>query len=338
MSVRQPQRILEVESLRVEYRLRRSIVPAVDGVDLSVGGGERVGVVGESGSGKSTLAFSIMRLVRPPGVIAGGSIRLHGADLTTLSENEMIGVRGSEMAMIYQDPLTYLNPVLRVGDQIAESLISHRRLERREARNEAIRLLERLHLPSPRSIAEAFPHQLSGGQRQRIIIGIAIACRPKLLIADEPTTALDVTVQAEILKLIDELVVELGMSLLLISHDLAIVAALCERVYVMYAGRFVETGPIESVYRAPKHPYTEALLGASVTLLEPRSRFRTIPGAPPDLAHLRSGCRFADRCPLRMDICAQYPPAFPVGSNWTASCWVHADARTDESPRVSRPR
>ena len=319
--------VLEVMGLRTVYRLRRGMVQAVDGVDLTVNRRERVGVVGESGSGKSTLAFSIIRLILPPGEIVEGSVAVEGVDLLTLREEELNRVRGTRIAMIYQDPLTYLNPVLRIGDQIAESLITHQGMTRQEARAEVVHLLERLRLPSPRTLIDVYPHQLSGGQRQRVVIGIAIACRPALLIADEPTTALDVTVQAEILMLIDELVQELGMSLLLISHDLGVIASVCDRVNVMYAGQIIETGPSAALYQSPKHPYTAALLGASTTLLEPRRRFATIPGAPPDLVRPVAGCRFADRCPARMPICAEFPPAVQVGPEWQASCWLHAKER-----------
>jgi oligopeptide/dipeptide ABC transporter ATP-binding protein len=314
--------VLEIRDLRTSFRLRRGTVRAVDGVDLRIGRGERVGIVGESGCGKSTLALSVMRLIHTPGASITGSVRLEGVELLALSEDQMTRVRGARAAMVYQDPYTFLNPVLRVGDQIAEALRAHRGMSREEARAETLSLLARLHLPHPAAILDAYPHQLSGGQRQRIVIGMAIACRPALLIADEPTTALDVTVQAQTLRLIRELVRDLGMSLLLISHDLSVVAALCDRVYVMYAGQIVESGPVDSLYGGAKHPYTAALLGATTTLLAPRRQFAVIPGAPPDLANPPDGCRFAARCPQRMARCADPPPTVPVARGWEASCWL----------------
>lgn len=322
--------VLEVRDLRTLYRLRRGTVRAVDGIDLVVRRGERVGVVGESGSGKSTLAFSLLRLIRPPGEVVGGKVLLEGVNLLSLSERETTEFRGARIGMVYQDPFTYLNPVLPVGEQIVESLITHRGMSRKQAREETIDLLARLDLPVPQKIIDAYPHQLSGGQRQRIVIGMAIACRPALLIADEPTTALDVTVQAQILELLNDLTRELGMALLLISHDLSVISAVCDRVYVMYAGQIVEAGPMAALYRSPKHPYTSALLGASATLMGRRQRFSVISGQPPDLANPPSGCRFADRCPFRMPVCADSPPHFPVEGAWSAACWLLSGVRADE--------
>jgi len=324
--------VLEIEDLRTSFRLRRGTVRAVDGVDLFVRRSERVGIVGESGCGKSTLALSVMRLIQTPGASITGSVRLGGLDLLALAEDEMTQVRGARVAMVYQDPYTFLNPVFRVGDQIAESLIAHRGMSIADARTETLALLAKLQLPQPASIIDAYPHQLSGGQRQRIVIGMAIACRPALLIADEPTTALDVTVQAQTLRLIGRLVADLGMSLLLISHDLSVIAALCDRVYVMYAGQIVESGPVEALYGGARHPYTSALFGATTTLLDPKREFTVIPGAPPDLASPPSGCRFAVRCPHRMDRCAQPPPPFTAGPGWDARCWL-LDETADASAR-----
>jgi len=323
--------VLDVQDLHTIYRLRRRQVRAVDGVHLTVRRGERVGVVGESGSGKSTLAFSILRLLRPPGEIVGGRVVFEGLDLLSLGERQMTEVRGARIGLVYQDPFTYLNPVLTVGNQIMEPFVVHRQMSRQQAREETVRLLDRLELPSPRKVIDAYPHQLSGGQRQRVVIGMAIACRPTLLIADEPTTALDVTVQAQILELLNGLVQEFGMSLLLISHDLSVVSAVCDRVYVMYAGQIVESGPMAALSRSPHHPYTAALLGSSTTVLERKRRFSVIPGVPPDLANPPAGCRFADRCAFRMPVCGRVPPHFPIDDRWSAACWLLDRARSHES-------
>jgi ABC-type dipeptide/oligopeptide/nickel transport system ATPase component len=258
--------LLEVRDLVVEYPSRRGAVQAVDGVDLDVRRGERVGIVGESGSGKSTLAFAILRLLRAPGRISRGSIRFEGVDLVRLDEAAIGRLRGARLAMVYQDPFTYLNPVMRVGAQVAEVLALHRGLSRAVAREAVVQLFARLDLPDPTALVDAFPHQLSGGQRQRVVIAMAVALQPALLVADEPTTALDVTVQAQILRLLESLVRDMGASLILISHDLGVVRAVCDRVCVMRAGRVVEVGAAELLLRQPRHPYTRSLLDATERL------------------------------------------------------------------------
>lgn len=258
--------ILRVSNLRVVYPLRRQAVLAVDDVSFELERGGRLGIVGESGSGKSTLGFSILRLLRPPGRIETGSIEFEGRDLIAMDEATLTGLRGSRLAMVYQDPFTYLNPVMRVGIQVAEVLTAHRGLSRRAARDVVVELLQRLDLPNPAALMEAYPHQLSGGQRQRIVIATAVALAPSLLIADEPTTALDVTVQAQILQLLASLAQEQHISLVLISHDLGVVRAVCDQVAVMYRGRIVETGAAETVLSQPRDPYTKQLVTASARL------------------------------------------------------------------------
>ena len=312
--------LLDIRGLRVEYPAGDTTLTGVDGVDLEVGEGQRVGLVGESGSGKSSLAFSVMRLLRSPGRISGGRIGFEGRDLLSLDEAGCNAVRGPGIAMVYQDPFTFLNPLIRVGDQVAETLLMHDARARPAA--QAIAMLERLGLRPAAVMARKYPHQLSGGQRQRVVIAMALIGRPRLLVADEPTTALDVTVQAQILRVLSSTVAELGTALLLISHDLSVIRLMCEFVYVMYAGKIVECAPAAELFAAPKHPYTQALLRASHHDVGVDRRFVTIPGTPPDLRRPDLGCRFAQRCPLRMDICATAPVLASVGPRGAqAACW-----------------
>lgn len=318
--------VLQISGLTVTYEGRQRQIHAVDDVSLRIGAGERVGIVGESGSGKSTLAFAIMKLLRPPGRITAGSILFENRDLAQLDEKAMQRVRGSRVAMIYQDPFTYLNPVMRVGDQIAELFTAHTRASRRDARRSVLALLEQLDLPNPATLIDAYPHQLSGGQRQRIVIGMAVALNPTLLVADEPTTALDVTVQAQILGVLRQVVDRLGASLILITHDISVVRAVCDRVVVMYAGKLVEVGPARSVLENSGHPYTAALLASSRRLTDGRKPFASIDGSPPDLADPPRGCRFAPRCPFVMEKCAEPPPLFPLGPGHAAACWLRSAA------------
>jgi oligopeptide/dipeptide ABC transporter ATP-binding protein len=316
--------VLSISGLRVQYPTGGGVVTAVDGAELTVGESERVGLVGESGSGKSTLAFAAMCLLRPPGRVAEGRIELEGRNLLDLDEAERDALRGSKIAMIYQDPFTFLNPVLRIGEQIGEALWTHGSASRSEAYERAAALLARLGLQPGAVFARKYPHQLSGGQRQRAVIAMALINRPRLLVADEPTTALDVTVQAQILRLLSGSVAELRASLLLISHDLAVIKLMCERVYVMYAGQIVEAGPAAELFTAPSHPYTEALLRASGHVQDEGGRFYTIPGAPPDMHRPPAGCRFAHRCEHRMEICAKPPPLVQTKpSGAVAACWLN---------------
>jgi peptide/nickel transport system ATP-binding protein len=301
--------VLTVEALKTSIRHDDAVVHAVDGVDLSIAAGETLGLVGESGSGKSMTAMSIMGLLPPQGSIVGGSIRLGDRELTTLSEREMQRVRGSEIAMVFQDPLTSLNPTMTVEDQIVEAVLLHKRLSRSDGRRRALEVLELVRVPNPRERLRAYPHQLSGGLRQRVMIAIALACGPRLLIADEPTTALDVTIQAQILDLIDSLKRQLNMAVLLITHDLGVVAGRADRVSVMYAGRIVEQGSVDDLFRETRHPYSEALLRAIPKPGDTKSvPLFTIRGQPPDLTQTFACCVFAERCRYAQDDCLREVP------------------------------
>jgi oligopeptide/dipeptide ABC transporter ATP-binding protein len=318
--------LLEIDGLSVSYGGAPAPMLAVDDVSLTVGHGERVGLVGESGSGKSSVAFAVTQLLRAPGQVVAGHAVFEGTDLLRLDDDGMNRVRGARLGMVYQDPFTFLNPVMRVGDQVAEVLRTHRQLTAEQARERTLALLERLGLrPGPVS-ARKFPHQLSGGQRQRVVIAMAIVAEPTLIIADEPTTALDVTVQAQILRLLSRSVDEIESSLLLISHDLSVIRLMCRRVYVMYAGQIVETGDTEAIFTAPRHPYTAALVAASERALDEWSRFPTITGVPPDLRHPPTGCRFADRCAYRMEICDRPPALRPTPAGGLVACWLEQPA------------
>lgn len=319
--------LLEINNLSTYFYTSRGIVRAVDGVNLVVQKGEAVGLVGESGSGKTMTAFSVMRLIPPPGKTAGGEVWFdlgkEKADLTKLPETEMKKIRGAKISMVFQDPMTYLNPVMKISDQIAETLVLHQRLPRNEARRRVIDILEKVRIPSAKTVAQYYPHQLSGGMRQRALIAMAISCSPELLIADEPTTALDVTVQAQVLELIKTLKRELGMALVLITHDLGIVADTCDRVFVMYAGKIVEEGDVYAIYREPKHPYTVALLKSTLSIDEFKETLVTIEGTVPDLTNPPQGCRFHPRCPFAMDKCrTKEPPLIALSSGRKVSCWL----------------
>jgi len=326
--------LLRVEHLTSVFDLASGPVAAVDDVSFEVHAGETLGLVGESGSGKSVTALSIMRLVQPPGRIAGGSIQFAGRELLALSEAEMRGVRGAGIALIFQEPMTALNPVFRIGDQIAETLRVHHRASRRDAHARAIELLEAVQIPDAAARVRDYPHQLSGGMRQRVLIAMAIACRPALVIADEPTTALDVTIQAQILALLRQMRSAFNLSLLLITHDLGVIAETADRVAVMYAGRIVEQGPVRAIFHEPLHPYTRGLL-ASVPGRSRGRRLRAIEGAVPRLGALPSGCAFHPRCPDRFDPCDSLPPPdYAVGSEQTARCYLHDPSRpTDDAAR-----
>jgi oligopeptide/dipeptide ABC transporter ATP-binding protein len=319
-----PEPLLAVDRLTTVFDTARGPVPAVDDVSFEIRAGETLGIVGESGSGKSVTALSIMRLVQPPGRIAGGAIRFSGRDLLALDEREMQRLRGAGIALIFQEPMTALNPVFRVGDQIAETLLVHGRATRREARARAIDLLRAVRIADPESRVDDYPHQLSGGMRQRVLIAMALACQPSLVIADEPTTALDVTIQAEILDLLREMKSALNLALLLITHDLGVIAETADRVAVMYAGRIVETGPVRQIFRSPGHPYTRGLL-ASMPGGHPGQRLRAIEGSVPLLGDLPPGCAFNPRCPDRFDPCTTAPPPdYPAGAEQLAKCYLHA--------------
>ena len=325
--------MLEVSRLTTVFDRPSGPVAAVDDVTFTVHEGETLGLVGESGSGKSVTALSIMRLVQPPGRIASGSIRFNGRELLTLSESDMREVRGAEIALIFQEPMTALNPVFTIGDQIRETLLVHRRASRRDARPRAVELLEAVRIPDAASRVNDYPHQLSGGMRQRVLIAMALACRPTLVIADEPTTALDVTIQAEILDLLRDMRSRLGLSLLFITHDLGVIAGTADRVAVMYAGRIVEEGPVREVFHRPRHPYTRGLL-ASIPGGPPGQRLRTIEGTVPRLGDLPTGCAFHPRCPDRVAVCVEQAPPTVTSHGHTARCHLAdstASAVTPES-------
>jgi peptide/nickel transport system ATP-binding protein len=315
--------LLKVERLTTVFDTPTGPTRAVDDVSFEIRAGETLGLVGESGSGKTVTALSILRLVQPPGRIAGGRIALNGRDLLPLSERDMQKVRGAEISLVFQEPMTALNPVFTVGDQIAEALVVHGRRSKGDARRDAVELLRSVRIPNAESRVDDYPHQLSGGMRQRVMIAIAIACRPALVIADEPTTALDVTIQAEILDLLREMKAAFGLSLLLITHDLGVIAETADRVAVMYAGRIVETGPVRAILRTPQHPYTRGLL-ASIPGGRPGARLRAIDGTVPSLDRLPPGCAFNPRCPDRFEPCAGAPPPdYAVGAEQTAKCYLH---------------
>jgi peptide/nickel transport system ATP-binding protein len=327
--------LLRVENLTTVFDTRRGPIAAVDGVSFAIKAGETLGLVGESGSGKSVTALSIMRLVQPPGRVAGGRIVFKDRDLLALDERTMRTIRGAGISLIFQEPMTALNPVFRVGDQIAETLRVHGRGTRREAKAKAVELLRAVRIPNAESRVADYPHQLSGGMRQRVLIAMALACQPSLVIADEPTTALDVTIQAEILDLLREMKSAFNLSLLLITHDLGVIAETADRVAVMYAGRIVETGPVRSIFRNPGHPYTQGLL-ASMPGGRPGERLRAIDGAVPLLGALPPGCAFNPRCPYRFEPCTSAPPPDdPVGPEQAAKCYLHDPQLAVASQRPS---
>ncbi len=301
--------LLEVKNLQTHFRTRAGLVRAVDGVSFQVDEGELLGLVGESGCGKSITALSVMRLVAPPGKIVGGEVWFGGENLLKASDARMREIRGDDIAMIFQDPMTSLNPVFTVGEQIAEALRLHRNLNRKQAREAAVEAMREVAIPDPARRAGDYPHQLSGGMRQRVMIAMALACDPKMLIADEPTTALDVTIQAQILELIDELRRTRNLAVLLITHDLGVVAEVADRVAVMYTGRVVEESPVAELFARPKHPYTEGLLRSVPKLtaagVKKEERLSTIEGTVPKPTNLPEGCHFAPRCPHRMPRCTE---------------------------------
>ncbi len=315
--------LLEVDNLETRFASGRGEVRAVDGLSFRLEAGRVLCIVGESGSGKSVTARSVMRLVQPPGRIAGGSIRLGGQDLLALSEREMRALRGDRLAMIFQNPLTALNPGLTVGEQVAEGLILHRGMDRRSARREAMELLRKVGTPAAEERLDEYPARFSGGMRQRILIAAAIACGPELLIADEPTTALDVTMQAQILRLLKTLQAETGSGLIMITHDLGVVAAIADEVLVMYAGRAVEQGPVETIFEDPRHPYTIGLIETAQALEDVERPIVPIPGSPPVTLGERIGCAFAPRCRFAEARCRnEVPPLEALAADHRVACHV----------------
>jgi oligopeptide/dipeptide ABC transporter ATP-binding protein len=323
-----PDALLQVQHLTAAFDVAGGPFVAVDDVSFEVRRGETLGLVGESGCGKSVTALSIMRLVQPPGLVTRGAIIFKGRDLMALAERGMQQIRGAEIALILQEPATALNPVFTIGDQIAETLVVHGRASGAEARARAVDLLASVRIPQPELRVRDYPHQLSGGMQQRALIAMALACRPSLVIADEPTTALDATIQAQIMDLLLEMKRAFDLSLLLISHDLGVVAAAADRVAVMYAGRIVETGPARDVFHTPLHPYTRGLL-ASIPGRTPGRRLRAIEGTVPSLTALPAGCAFAPRCPDRTEQCDGAPPA-PAGAgpDREVRCYLHPQGRS----------
>lgn len=314
--------ILEVENLHVAF----GDTEILRGVSLELHAGETLGVVGESGCGKSMTGYAIMGMLPPAGRVTRGSIRLNGQELTTLRPGNWPEIRGKQIALVMQDPFTSLNPMMRVGDQIAEAIWLHQKVAKSAARRQAIELLEAVGVPAPESSSRKYPHQMSGGQRQRVVIAIAFACKPKVLIADEPTTALDVTLQAQILRLIRDLKEQVGTAVMLISHDIGVIGSLAKRIAVFYAGRVVESGSAEAVLRTPAHPYTRALLSAL-----PRAgqtELQAIAGQPPEFGAIPPGCSFAPRCPSRFAQCDQEPPLISAGEKQQAACWLLEPAFT----------
>ncbi len=329
------ERLLEVKGLKTHFFTDEGVVRAVDGIDLYINKGETLGIVGESGSGKSVTALSIMRLIpTPPGRIVEGSISYNGRNLLELPPAQMRKIRGKEISMIFQEPMTSLNPVFTVGEQIAEAVRLHEGLGRRDAMAKTVDMLKLVHIPNAERRVKEYPHQLSGGMRQRVMIAIALSADPKLILCDEPTTALDVTIQDQILKLLGNLQRDLGVSLVFVSHDLAVIAQTCSRIAVMYAGQVVETGTVDAVFREPRHPYTLGLLRSVPDFDLVREHLSSIPGSPPDLAAPPAGCRFHPRCAFVHDDCRGDPiPLIELGGDRAARCLYHelcaADARRE---------
>ncbi|GHE51053.1 ABC transporter ATP-binding protein [Streptomyces cellulosae] len=314
--------LLEVRDLHVEFRTRDGVAKAVNGVTYGVDEGETLAVLGESGSGKSVTAQAVMGILdTPPGRITGGEVMFQGRDLLKLKEEERRRIRGAEMAMIFQDALSALNPVITVGDQLAEMFTVHRGMSRKDARVKAVELMDRVRIPAARERVRQYPHQFSGGMRQRIMIAMAIALEPALIIADEPTTALDVTVQAQVMELLAELQREYRMGLILITHDLGVVADVADRIAVMYAGRIVESAPVHDIYKAPAHPYTRGLLDSIPRLDHKGRELYAIKGLPPNLTRIPPGCPFHPRCPLARDVCTtDDPPLYEVSGTRGSAC------------------
>ena len=329
--------VLEVSDLRTYFYTEDGVVKAVDGVDLFVKRGEILGLVGESGCGKSATALSIMRLIGVPGRIVSGDVKLHGRSLLSLPDNEMRKVRGDRISMIFQQPQSSLNPVYTIGDQLAEVYDIHTEQDKKQRWREAVELLRMVDIPDADEKAYAYPHEMSGGQAQRVMIAMALALNPELLIADEPTTALDVTIQAQILELMIDLRDRLGMAIVLITHDLGVVAETADRVAVMYAGQIVEQADVVDLFEYPLHPYTQGLINSIPVLGEEKERLDVIPGMVPDLIDLPEGCRFAPRCrariKYRLEICEHNNPTLEgVGTNHEARCWLYNDAGEYRAP------
>jgi oligopeptide/dipeptide ABC transporter ATP-binding protein len=329
--------ILEVRELKTYFFTEEGVVKAVDGVDFNVRAGEVLGLVGESGCGKSVTSLSILRLVGPPGKVVSGQIFFDGKDLLSLPEKDMVEMRGDRISMIFQQPQSSLNPVFTAGDQVAEVLQIHKNLDKKQSWERAVELLRIVGIPDPAKKAHAFPHEMSGGQAQRVMIAMALALNPQLLIADEPTTALDVTIQAQILDLMRDLRERMGTSVILITHDLGVIAEMADRVAVMYAGRIVEEAPTQELFDHPLHPYTQGLIGSIPVLGKVTERLDVIPGSVPNLINLPPGCRFAARCRSRVEyglkICTEVEPELDqVSPEHSVRCWLYTDAPGHDAP------
>ena len=324
--------VLEVNDLQTYFVTRWGVVKAVDGVSFNLRKGETLGIVGESGSGKSVTVLSMMRLVpSPPGHIVGGEVFLEGENILELPEKDMEKVRGSRIAMVLQDPMTALNPVFDIEDQVGEALKIHEGLKGQSLKETVVDMLRKVRIPAPDVRMKDYPHQLSGGMRQRVVGAIGITCNPAVLIADEPTTSLDATIQAQYLRLLRELQESTGVGIIFITHDFGIVAKMCDRVAVMYAGKIVEQGDVRQIFNNPQHPYTEALINSVPKMEENVERLYSIPGNPPNLWELKTECSFADRCPKVMDKCREsYPPTYEIGQGQVAACWLlEENAKTE---------
>ena len=337
-SAQAPEALLDIRGLRVEYHTDEDVVYAVNGLDLTIGKGESLGLVGETGAGKTTTALSVLRLIAdPPGKIMGGEIWFEGEDMLQAKPARLREIRGSKISVIFQDPMTSLNPVYSVGDQIAEVIHQHEKCSKEEGRRKAGDMLEMVGIPRARY--DEYPHQFSGGMKQRVVIAMSIACSPELILADEPTTALDVTMQAQILDLMNHLKEKRGTSILLITHDLGVVAKMADRIAVMYAGKIVEYGDARQVFYRPSHPYTWGLLGAMPNLIQDvKSELYAIPGTPPDLYAPPKGCAFAARCPYAMEACLKEdPPEFACGQGHGSRCWLLDPRAPDVTPPEGIP-
>ncbi len=322
--------ILQVKDLKVYFKLDEGLLKAVDGVSFELKKGEVLGIVGESGSGKSVTNLALMKLIpTPPGKIAGGEVFFDNKDILSMNPAEIMDLRGNKISMIFQDPMTSLNPFLRISTQMVETIVLHQKLDKKAAKEKAIEMLKLAGIPAPEKRIDQYPHQFSGGMRQRVMIAMALSCEPEILIADEPTTALDVTIQAQILELIKELSARLGTAVILITHSLGVVAGMCDAICVMYAGRIVEKGSAEEIFADPKHPYTQGLI-KSVPRLDKTSsqRLYSIPGQPPNVIKMPDCCPFFPRCEKVMDICkTKYPPVTDLGQNRNVACWLYGEGK-----------
>ncbi|MGM0924116.1 MAG: ABC transporter ATP-binding protein [Bacillota bacterium] len=322
-------KLLEIKGLKTYFFSDEGVVPAVDGVDITIYEGETVGIVGESGSGKSVTSLTAMRLT--PGKVVEGSITFNGQNILTLPEDKMRDIRGNEMAMIFQEPMTSLNPVFTIGQQIGEAVEVHLKYSKKKAKERAIEMLKLVNIPRAEQIVDEYPHQLSGGMRQRVMIAMAMTCDPKLLIADEPTTALDVTIQAQILDLMRELKANHNTAIMLITHDLGVVAEMCDRVIVMYGGKVVEQGDVVTLFTNPKHPYTQGLLKSIPTIETEQERLYSIKGNVPTPGSLRGGCTFYPRCEFALDVCREKMPDLEqISSGHLSRCWLHVSGQKGE--------